>query len=332
MARRFLIAAAVMALGAVFVAPAAHAEFGIEKWSAIHLHRKRQHPGGETAAGAAAREPVGGIPPALDASQCSPTTPEKWFNQAAGHPNFAYHRLHVQPAIGRRLQTVPDGFVKDIVVDTPEGLSVNPEAAAAVHGQTALDPEMSSRRSGRGQLLHGRGRGAALCGPPVAGTCTNIRAAIPVYNLVPFDGVPSMVGFLGTRETDRSSSARSTRWTSTSPSRSAISSRLLEGGSPVIGSRLVFNGKAGNGTYLTMPSNCAGRPDDESLRRFPRRTAENSTKKRIRPPSAQKAARKCRSTRRSTSPRRAARSTRRWRRPSTSGSRSTPTSRSPTRI
>ena len=32
----------------------------------------------------------------------------------------------------------------------------------------------------------------------------------------------------------------------------------MEGGSPVIGSRLVFNGKAGNGTYLTMPSNCEG--------------------------------------------------------------------------
>ena len=29
-------------------------------------------------------------------------------------------------------------------------------------------------------------------------------------------------------------------------------------GPPVVGSRLVFNGRAGNGTYLTMPSNCAG--------------------------------------------------------------------------
>ena len=27
---------------------------------------------------------------------------------------------------------------------------------------------------------------------------------------------------------------------------------------PIIESRLVFNGVAGNGTYLTMPSNCAG--------------------------------------------------------------------------
>ena len=35
MARRFLIAAAVMALGAVFVAPAAHGAFGIEKWEAL---------------------------------------------------------------------------------------------------------------------------------------------------------------------------------------------------------------------------------------------------------------------------------------------------------
>ena len=31
-----------------------------------------------------------------------------------------------------------------------------------------------------------------------------------------------------------------------------------EGGPPVVGSRLVFNGRAGNGTYLTMPSNCTG--------------------------------------------------------------------------
>ena len=94
-------------------------------------------------------------------------------------------------------------------------------------------------------------------GPPcVAGDCTQARVKLPVYNLVPFHGVPSMVGFLTKTGPTFIVGARPGR-----PARDLHDQR--HPGTPrrrpaVIGSRLVFNGRAGNGTYLTMPSNCAG--------------------------------------------------------------------------
>ena len=127
MARRFLIAVAVMALGAVFVAPSAQGAFGIAEWQANTCKENEDTPNvGEA--------PIAGLPPlAKAAGQCTKETPTKWFTQAAGHPNFAYTDFtlntvpNVPPAEGKI--GFPEGFVKDIVVDTPEGLSVNPEAA-----------------------------------------------------------------------------------------------------------------------------------------------------------------------------------------------------------
>ena len=73
MARRFLIAVAVMALGAVFVAPSANAAFGIEKWESITCKEdvETPAPGGK----------LEGLPPiAPPPGQCKgATTPEKLF-------------------------------------------------------------------------------------------------------------------------------------------------------------------------------------------------------------------------------------------------------------
>ena len=117
----------VLALGA----SSAQAEFGIESWVTLTCSENEDSP-------PLVGPPVEGDPP-LEPSPnpCTPTTPGKWFKQAAGHPpwaitDFTLNTLAVPGAIG-----FPDGFVKDVVVEVPEGLSVNPEAAAEVHGRTA---------------------------------------------------------------------------------------------------------------------------------------------------------------------------------------------------
>jgi hypothetical protein len=251
MARRFLLAVAVMALGAVFVAPAAHAAFGIEKWESITCTENSDTP-------EVGEPPIVGAPPlAKDPEQCTASTEPKFFTQAAGHPNFGITdftlNTHSTPgAIG-----FPEGFVKDIVVDTPEGLSVNPEAAPQCTVEQLEETECPPASQVGVNYLTVAAQ-SPPCLAPVAGKCLNARAAIPVYNLVPFDGVPSMVGF------QTSFLHEVFIVGSLSPVDQHVTFTISDidppgaESPPIIGSRLVFNGQAGDGTYLTMPSNCAG--------------------------------------------------------------------------
>jgi hypothetical protein len=252
MVRRLLLAVAVMALGAFFLAPTANAAFGIEKWSAITCKENSDTPAVKPQP-EPPNPPVTGKPPAPDPNQCNTGTPGKWFTQAAGHPNFAFtdftlNTLAAPPAIG-----FPDGFVKDIVVDTPEGLSVNPEAlpqcTVAQLGTNSCPPAALV-----GTNYFTVAAQAPPCAPEPPGSCVQARVAVPVYNLVPDEGVPSMVGFL-------TASGVTKIVGSLSPVDQHVTFTISDihappTGPPVVGSRLVFNGRAGNGTYLTMPSNC----------------------------------------------------------------------------
>ena len=132
------------------------------------------------------------------------------------------------------------------------------------------------------------------CTAPIAGKCRTGRVALPVYNVVPFEGVPSMVAFL--TETGATFIVGSLDPVNQHVIFTIDPVHAPQAGPPesppVIGSRLVFNGRAGNGTYLTMPSNCAGGQitklnvdswDDAGRRR----------RKLSKPRSARKAATKC---------------------------------------
>jgi hypothetical protein len=226
---------AVLALGA----SSAQAAFGIEKWESLTCSENEDTP-------LLGAEPVVGpfpIPPAP--GQCTKGTKPKWFTQAAGHPNFGITDFTLNNTSG-----FPDGFVKDIVVETPEGLSVNPEAAPQcplAQAETAILTCPPQTIVGVNYLTV-----VAAPGPTLA------RASVPVYNVVPFDHAPSMVAFP----------------TKTGPSFivgsldpvdqhviftiSDVHAPEPPNSPPIVGSRLVFNGQAGNGTYLTLPSNCEG--------------------------------------------------------------------------
>jgi hypothetical protein len=164
----------------------------------------------------------------------------------------------------------PTSFLNRIQVDTPEGLSVNPEAlpqcsTADLEAMTCPEDTFVGINylTVAGQEPEEPNPGEKKCEP--AEECAQVRVAVPVYNLVPFQGVPSMVGFAtAVGEPTFIVGSLSPVDQHVTFTISNIKSPLL-GGNAIIESRLVFFSNKetnpnpiSNGTYLTMPSNCAG--------------------------------------------------------------------------
>jgi hypothetical protein len=254
MFRRLLIAATVMVLGAMLVAPAAQSAISVKKWESLTCKENGDLPvnlGEKEIKNEATMPPV--------PNQCTNATTGKHFTQAAGHPNFGItdFRLNTfpQPPTSEA-GGFPTAFIHEIVVDTPEGLSVNPEALAQCTVKQMTEGKCpSTALVGTNYLtVAGQSPVAGKCAP--AGECVQVRVALPVYNLVSEPGAPSMVGFM-------TEAGPTLIVGSLDPvdQHVTFTIHVHDPGltsPPIIESRLVFNGKAGNGTYLTMPSNCAG--------------------------------------------------------------------------
>jgi hypothetical protein len=235
----------VLALGA----SSANAAFGIEKWEALTCKENIDlpAPGGEV---------VGEPPLEPSPKPCTAATSSQWFTQAAGHPPFGVTDLTLNTLTGLGKEGFPDGFVKDIVVDTPEGLGVNPEATPAC----SLAVAEANVLACPGTAVVGINYLTVAIeapGPGCVPKCEQKRVAVPVYNVEPFQGHPSMVAFPSTTGTIFIVGSLSPVDQHVIFTISNLKSPL-EGGPPLVRSRLVFLGTSGNGTYLTMPSNCAG--------------------------------------------------------------------------
>ncbi len=247
----------VLAVGA----SSSQAAFGIAEWEAVTCKENVDTP---LEVGPPPKALTGVFPIPDDPEQCNKNTDGKWFTQAAGHPNFGITDFTLNTLTGPGVNGFPDGFVEEIVVDTPEGLGVNPEATPkkCTVAQLSANPPACPLESLVGfNYLTVAGQ-APPCVAPVANQCLNVRAKVPVFNLVSFEGVPSMVGFPTSAPGqptiivgDLDPKDQHVRFT--------ISGIHLPDTEhpPIIASRLVFNGNftpvfAGN--YLTMPSNCAG--------------------------------------------------------------------------
>jgi hypothetical protein len=263
MARRLLIAVALMCLGAVFAAPA-NGAISVKKWESLTCKENADLP---TTFGEAGKE-VGWetAAPLPTPEQCLGSTAGKLFTQAAGHPKYGitdFKLTTTPPPPATKFGGFPTAFIKNIVVDTPEGLSVNPEAlpqCTETQLKTLSCPPASlvgtNYLTVAGQSPEGEPKECVKVAPTApAEECVQVRIALPVYNLVPFPGVPSMVGFLtaagptfivGSLDpVDQHVTFTISNVHTPSPT-----------SPPIIESRLVFNGNAGDGTYLTMPSNC----------------------------------------------------------------------------
>ena len=255
-----------------FGASPAKAAFGIANWEALTCKENVDTP-------ANFGEKIIGFPPPPSALQCNkePTSESKWFKQAAGHPPFGITDFTLntfqEPASSKNF---PEGFIKEIVVDTPEGLGVNPEATTAKCTVAELSatpaPTCSPLALVGAAYLTVAGQAPPCLSPPLpVEACPQARAKLPVYNLVPFQGVPSMVGFPTSAPGeptiivgDLDPKDQHVRFT--------ISDIHAPDGTeqhpPIVGSRLVFEGNKGppfgDGTYLTNPSVC-GAPQTAEL-------------------------------------------------------------------
>jgi hypothetical protein len=238
-----------MALGAVFLAPAAaQAEFEITRWEALTCKTDATAPGlGNWAA---------------NGDPCEASEPERQFTQAGGHPNKGITAFLVKQITGP--PPLPEGYLKEIRVELPRGLAVNPEATdkcteKQLSEVVAAGPPLVTKCTTEvpGSLVGVDYFTTLAPGPaPPAGTEVTIPALVYNIDAVNRFGVPSMAGFNASGEPTYLVGELDPADQHVSFNITNIKS-FTEGGPPIIGSRLVFNGKAGDG-YLTLPTSCEG--------------------------------------------------------------------------
>jgi len=249
-----------MALGAVLVAPSAQAEFEITRWEALTCKTDATAPGlGNWAA---------------NGDPCEASEPERQFTQAGGHPNKGITAFLVKQITGP--PKLPEGYLKEIRVELPRGLAVNPEATEKCTEKqlsevvAAGPPLVTKCTTEKPGSLVGVDYFTTLAPGPAPPAGTEVTIPAFVYNIDPVDrfGVPSMAGFNASGEPTYLVGELDPVDQHVSFNITDIKS-FTAGGPPIIGSRLVFEGKAGNG-YLTLPTSCEGpQVTDLSLRTYP---------------------------------------------------------------
>lgn len=194
-----------------------------------------------------------------DTPPCSVATDTQFFEDAAAHPQVGFTQFIVknEPFLGVPGTQKPVGELKDVHVDLPIGLSVNP-------GATVRCP-IGTFEAGAGGCPIGSKVGVSevTASPPPA--YLPVLPAEPVtkvsvYNLVPKDGQPARFGLeLAGNEVFLEASLS---WESDFHEGFSIAVPKalplpgIEG--LILQNRLVFNGQAGDGTFITTPSTCLG--------------------------------------------------------------------------
>jgi hypothetical protein len=179
-----------------------------------------------------------------DTPECTPQSPHaQFYTQAAGHPNLGLTQFIVKhtTTLPGVIET-PVGTLKDLRVELPVGLSVNPQATPQC--------ELADFEAEKCNPLAAVGTSAittslaGIVAPPVSAV---------VYNLVPEEGHPALFGFrlLGNAVFLKAD----VDWSGNYHEGFTIAVPKSPVGE-VLKNRLVFNGRAGNGTFLTNPSTC----------------------------------------------------------------------------
>lgn len=188
---------------------------------------------------------------------CSVGTPEQFFEQAAGHPNWGFTQFIVKH--GPPPMEAPVGELKTIRVDLPVGLSVNPGATVQCElivfkaGASGCPPKSAVGES----FVTAAGPLGPI--PPIPGV-----TQVPVYNVEPIHGEAARFGLelAGSEVFLEGDVAWGGDYHEGFTIQVPKTLPLLIEGLPVQGAvlknRLVFNGRAGDGTFLTTPSTCLG--------------------------------------------------------------------------
>ncbi len=253
-ARIWIVLALACAMAALS-APAAQAEFGVAKFEAGTCNTDTL------------------------LEECSYTAPEsQFYTQAAGHPPIGLTGFEVNTEPGVLLGSrKPIGNVRDVRVDIPPGLSVNPDATCSAEELT------TDTCAGKGQCTQAQFE--TLCPPQslvgedeidgyvlVAGL---EHVKVPMYNLVPPPGVPAEFGLnvkLGVVEVKilivggiswyKEAPTSENAGVPTGDYHEYFTIKEIPSTIEVVKTRLKFTGTAGDGTFITLPSVCSTQTSD----------------------------------------------------------------------
>jgi hypothetical protein len=187
-----------------------------------------------------------------DAPQkCSVATPEQFFEQAGGHPQVGFTQIIVKhKAPGE----TPVGELKTVRVDLPVGLSVNPQATEQCP-LTTFEANPSSCPAGSAV-----GTSEVTTSLPPLGVPLGPLSST-VYNVVPAFGEAARFGFelAGNDVYLRANVAWDGDYhegfTIDVPEAVRLEP-LIEG--LILENRFVFDGRSGDGTFITTPTTCLG--------------------------------------------------------------------------
>jgi hypothetical protein len=182
-----------------------------------------------------------------DTPTCTVDTPEKFFKEAAGHPQKGFTQFIVKSKPGLVGPEEPIGSLKTVRVDLPAGVSVNPQATEQCtqeefEGNPALQCPLAAV-------------GTSLVTGSVLGVPAPVPISATVYNIEPPVGEPARFGFnlAGNNIYLRADVA----WDGDYHEGFTIdvpAVPLVEG--LILKNRLVFEGRSGDGTFITTPSTC----------------------------------------------------------------------------
>jgi hypothetical protein len=204
-------------------------------------------------------------PPEPGASTCSVATPDQFFERAAAHPNWGFTQFIVAHENVELLPGQPGekpiGELETVRVDLPVGLSVNPGATGRcpleVFESGASNCEAFNAKVGESAVT--------ASAPPLWTPIAPIPGVtkVAVYNIVPPQGEPARFGLelAGNEVFLKADVAYDSDYhegfSIAVPKALPIElAPLVEGA--ILKNRLFFNGRAGDGTFITTPSTCLG--------------------------------------------------------------------------
>jgi hypothetical protein len=187
-------------------------------------------------------------------TECSVATPSQFFELAAGHPNWGFTQFIVRHTTLGPLET-PIGELKDVRVDLPVGLSVNPGAPEEICTQTQFNAEKCPAASKVGESQVTVSIAGVVVKPMKDVT------AVPVYDVEPVQGKAARFGLkLAGNDVYLEGDIAYAGDYHEGFSIAVPAAIPIEGlgTGVVLKNRLVFNGRAGDGTFITTPSTCLG--------------------------------------------------------------------------
>jgi hypothetical protein len=171
----------------------------------------------------------------------------RFFTQAAGHPEEGLTDF----AFKTNVLSLPEGNVKNVRVDLPEGLNVDPQAVPQCPKETFESNPAQCEAMGS-KVGVSEVSAIKLLG------LIPIKLTPPVYNLVPEEGHPALFGFnvsVPLLLNENVYLVADVEWAGDYHEGFTISN--IPNAVPLTENRLVFNGQAG-GTFLTLGSQCNG--------------------------------------------------------------------------